>query len=57
MNNHLPYVIAAYSVFVVVLAWDFLAPRLQLRRILRQAQSRSKRRQPAPTPSLQELDR
>ncbi len=57
MNNHLPYVIAAYSVFVVVLAWDFLAPRLQLRRILRQAQSRSKRRQPAPTPSLQELER
>ncbi len=57
MSNHLPYVIAAYSVFVVVLAWDFLAPRLQLRRILRQAQLRSKRRQPAPAPSLQELER
>ena len=57
MSNHLPYVIAAYSVFVLVLAWDFLAPRWQLRRILRQARLRSRRRPPTPTPSLQELKR
>ena len=31
------YVIAAYAVFVVVLAWDFIAPKLQLRAGLRAA--------------------
>ena len=34
------YVIAAYAVFVVVLAWDFIAPKLQLRAQLRAARLR-----------------
>ena len=29
------YVVAAYAVFAIVLAWDFVAPRLQIRRELR----------------------
>ena len=45
------YVIAAYMVFAVVLAWDFLVPRLQLRQQLRAARLRIARQQAAtPTP-------
>ena len=29
------YVVAAYAVFAIVLAWDFVAPRLQISRELR----------------------
>ncbi len=46
--NYLPYVVAAYAVFGVVLAWDYLAPRLQLRRQLRAARLRATRRQARP---------
>ena len=35
--SYLGYVIAAYAVFLVVLLWDVLAARLQVRRALRQA--------------------
>ena len=48
--NYLPYVIAAYAVFAAVMAWDYLAPRLQLRQQLRAARLRSTRRQPRPAP-------
>lgn len=41
--SYLPYVIGAYAVFVLVLAWDFVAPRLQLRRELRAARLRARR--------------
>jgi heme exporter protein D len=41
--SYLPYVIAAYAVFVLVLAWDFIAPRLQLRRQLRAARALANR--------------
>ena len=37
------YVIAAYMVFVVVLLWDFVAPRIQLRQQLRAAKLRAAR--------------
>jgi heme exporter protein D len=37
------YVTAAYSVFAIVMAWDFLAPRLQLRLQLRSARLRAAR--------------
>jgi len=37
------YVIAAYAVFVVVLLWDFAAPRLQVRAALRAARLRVSR--------------
>ena len=30
----MPYVIGAFAVFALVLLWDFLAPRLQIRREL-----------------------
>jgi heme exporter protein D len=30
--SYLPYVIGAYAVFVAAFLWDFLAPRLQVRR-------------------------
>ncbi|WP_133478319.1 heme exporter protein CcmD [Cognatilysobacter segetis] len=37
------YVAAAYAVFVIVLAWDFVATQLQIRRRLRDAQRRQSR--------------
>ncbi len=40
------YVIAAYGVFGAVLAWDYLAPRLQIRRQLRAAKARAVRQAP-----------
>lgn len=52
--NYLNYVIAAYAVFVVVLGWDFVATRLQIRRELRSARLRAARKsggEPARTPS------
>jgi hypothetical protein len=45
----LDYVTAAYSVFVAVLAWDYLAPRLRLARIRRGVALRL-RREAARTP-------
>ncbi|TWI03676.1 heme exporter protein D [Luteimonas cucumeris] len=34
------YVIAAYAVFFVVLLWDFVAPRIAIRQLLRAARLR-----------------
>ncbi|WP_028917312.1 heme exporter protein CcmD [Pseudoxanthomonas sp. J35] len=49
--SYLPYVIGAYAVFALVFLWDFLAPRLQVRRELRAARLRARReRKPAATP-------
>jgi len=48
------YVIAAYAVFAVVMLWDLVAPRLELRRQLRAARLRIARREAAasaPDPS------
>jgi heme exporter protein D len=41
--SYLHYVIAAYAVFAVVLLWDFIVPRLQIRRLLRDARLRGSR--------------
>jgi len=41
------YVIAAYAVFALVLAWDFVVPRLQLRQQLRAARLRVARQRDA----------
>jgi heme exporter protein D len=41
--SYLNYVIAAYAVFAVVLLWDFVAPRLQVRQQLRAAKLRAVR--------------
>ncbi len=43
--NYFDYVIAAYSVFVVVLLWDFVAPQIAMRQHLRAARSRAARLQ------------
>lgn len=42
------YVIAAYAVFAIVLGWDFVSTRLQVRRELRAARLRAERRATAP---------
>jgi heme exporter protein D len=49
------YVIAAYAVFGIVLAWDFIAPRLDVRRQLRAARLRATRA--ASRPETNELSR
>lgn len=41
--SYLNYLIAAYAVFVIVLAWDYVATRLQIRRQLRNARLRASR--------------
>jgi len=38
------YVIAAYAVFVLLLGWDYIAPRLQVMRELRAARLLAARR-------------
>ena len=43
------YVIAAYTVFVVVLLWDLVAPRLQVRQQMRTAKLRAARTTQATT--------
>ena len=45
------YVIAAYAVFVVVLLWDYIVPKLQLRAALRAAKLRSARTSKAEAPT------
>lgn len=37
------YVIGAYAVFAIVLGWDYVATRLQIRRELRNARLRAAR--------------
>ena len=37
------YIIAAYAVFAIVLGWDFVSSRLQIRRELRNARLRAER--------------
>jgi len=44
------YVIAAYTVFAVVLLWDYLVPKLQVRAALRAARLRAARNAARATP-------
>ena len=41
--NYREYVIAAYALFALVLAWDFVVPKLQVRMALRAARLRASR--------------
>ncbi|MGV8960415.1 MAG: heme exporter protein CcmD [Stenotrophomonas sp.] len=41
--SYLKYVAMAYAFFALVLAWDFITPRLQLRQQLREARRRAAR--------------
>jgi len=43
--NYVEYVALAYGVFVLVLLWDFITPRWQLRQYLRQARKQIQRSQ------------
>ena len=48
--SYLEYVVGAYAVFAVVLAWDAIAGHLQVRRELRAARRRAARQAPTPPP-------
>ena len=48
--TYLNYVIGAYAVFAVVMLWDFVVPRLQIRRELRAARLRKAREDKRPAP-------
>jgi len=41
--NHFGYVGGAYAVFVVVLLWDFVAPRVKLAQVRRAIAQRQRR--------------
>ena len=41
--SYLNYVMGAYAVFALVMLWDLLVPRLQIRRELRSARLRKAR--------------
>ena len=53
--NYREYVIAAYAVFAVVLLWDYVVPKLQLRAALRAVRLRASRTAASHTPT--ELER
>jgi len=42
--SHLDYIIAAYLVFAGVMVWEYLLPRLQIRRMLRALKRQEQRR-------------
>lgn len=44
------YIVAAYAVFFIVLAWDALAPQWQLRRVLRSVRLAARRQAPRRPP-------
>lgn len=41
--TYVEYVIGAYAVFLATLIWDFVSPRLRIRRILRGVRMRAQR--------------
>jgi len=58
--SYLDYVVAAYLVFAGVMAWEWLGPRLQIRRALRAARQRARQEQfrcATPAITLLELKR
>ena len=53
LDQYAPYVWASYAIFVAMLVWDYLIPRLRLRRTRRAIAIRMKReatRKPGGTP-------
>ena len=46
--SYLSYIVAAYAVFAVVLAWDGLSPSLKHRRLLRSIRQKAARAQVRP---------
>ncbi len=43
LDQYAPYVWSSYALFVAMLAWDYLVPRLHLRRARRAAAARLRR--------------
>ena len=41
--NHAPFILGSYIVFAAFLLWDFVAPRLALRRLRRELGARAAR--------------
>ena len=41
--NHAPFILGSYAVFAAFLLWDFIAPRLALRRLRRELGARAAR--------------
>lgn len=41
--SHTPFIIVSYAVFAAFLVWDFVAPRLALRRLRRELGARAAR--------------
>jgi heme exporter protein D len=56
--TYLGYVIGAYAVFAIVLIWDFIAPRINIARTLREVRMRAQREATRTTPPITtELER
>lgn len=56
--TYFKYVAMAYAVFFIVLAWDFIVPRLQIRQQLREVRNRVARaKRTAAAPVDEELSR
>lgn len=56
--SYASYVLAAYLVFAVVLLWDFVAPRIRTRQLLRAVRLLAARRRAATTqPQPEDLPR
>ena len=55
--TYFKYVALAYAVFFIVLAWDFIVPRLQIRQQLREARARINRASRSTAPVDEELSR
>lgn len=56
--TYLGYVVGAYAVFGVVLAWDFIAPRIKIARTLHEVRARAQREAARATqPKTTELER
>ena len=49
--NYREYVIAAYAVFTIVMLWDYIVPKLQLRAALRAVRLRASRVAARTTPT------
>ncbi|HWT16796.1 MAG TPA: heme exporter protein CcmD [Patescibacteria group bacterium] len=41
--NHTPFIVASYAVFAAFLIWDFVSPRLALRRLKHELGARAAR--------------
>lgn len=56
--SYVEYVVGAYAVFMATLIWDFISPRLRIRRILRGVRMRAQREAArAAQPTSTELQR